>query len=141
MTKITCTRRIEFDAAHRVMKHSSKCRMLHGHRYAIEATFYADELDDLGMVIDFGIIKEILGNWIDENWDHNTILNCKDKDLGDQITKTTQQKIYYLNCNPTAEEMASYLFNQICPKIFTDHKISCSEIKIFETPNCYAVAK
>ena len=35
----TCTRRIEFDAAHRVMEHESKCRHLHGHRYAIEATF------------------------------------------------------------------------------------------------------
>ncbi len=135
---ITCTRRIEFDAAHRVMKHASKCRMLHGHRYAIEATFSAPQLDELGMVIDFGLIKEILGEWIDKNWDHNTILNTKDKPLGDQISKATGQKIYYLDCNPTAEEMANYLLNEICPKLFKKHKISCTKIKIFETPNCYA---
>ncbi|MFT6106184.1 MAG: 6-pyruvoyltetrahydropterin/6-carboxytetrahydropterin synthase [Rickettsiales bacterium] len=141
MSKITCTRRIEFDAAHRVMEHYSKCRMLHGHRYAIEATFCSDALDDMGMVIDFGIIKELLGGWIDENWDHNTILNIKDKELGDQIAKITDQKIYYLNCNPTAEEMASYLFEKICPKLFADYKISCKKIKIFETPNCYASVK
>ncbi len=135
---ITCTRRIEFDAAHRVMKHNSKCKMLHGHRYALEATFSADHLDELGMVIDFGIIKDILGDWVDNNWDHNTILNSKDRALGEQITQVTGQKIYYLNCNPTAEEMASYLLKEICPKLFAKYKITCTQIKLFETPNCYA---
>ncbi len=135
---ITCTRRIEFDAAHRVMKHNSKCKMLHGHRYALEATFSADHLDELGMVIDFGIIKDILGDWVDNNWDHNTILNSKDMALGEQITQVTGQKIYYLNCNPTAEEMASYLLKEICPKLFAKYKITCTQIKLFETPNCYA---
>ena len=135
---ITCTRRIEFDAAHRVMKHNSKCKMLHGHRYALEATFSADHLDELGMVIDFGIIKDILGDWVDNNWDHNIILNSKDRALGEQITQVTGQKIYYLNCNPTAEEMASYLLKEICPKLFAKYKITCTQIKLFETPNCYA---
>ena len=135
---ITCTRKIEFDAAHRVMKHSSKCKMLHGHRYVVEATFSAHQLDELGMVIDFAIVKEILGDWIDKNWDHNTILNDKDRELGDKISQMTGQKIYYLNCNPTAEEMANYLFTKICPKLFSEYKISCTKIKIFETPNCYA---
>ena len=135
---ITCTRRIEFDAAHRVMKHNSKSKMLHGHRYALEATFSADHLDELGMVIDFGIIKDILGDWVDNNWDHNTILNSKDRALGEQITQVTGQKIYYLNCNPTAEEMASYLLKEICPKLFAKYKITCTQIKLFETPNCYA---
>ena len=135
---ITCTRRIEFDAAHRVMKHNSKCKMLHGHRYALEATFSADHRDELGMVIDFGIIKDILGDWVDNNWDHNTILNSKDRALGEQITQVTGQKIYYLNCNPTAEEMASYLLKEICPKLFAKYKITCTQIKLFETPNCYA---
>lgn len=135
---ITCTRRIEFDAAHRVMNHGSKCKMLHGHRYAVEATFAAKKLDQLGMVIDFGIIKEILGNWIDSNWDHNVILNSQDKKLGDEIANITQQKIYYMNCNPTAEEMANYLLTKICPKLFSEYHIDCLEVKVFETPNCYA---
>jgi 6-pyruvoyltetrahydropterin/6-carboxytetrahydropterin synthase len=135
---ITCTRRIEFDAAHRVMKHNSKCKMLHGHRYVLEASFSAEHLDELGMVIDFGIIKDILGDWVDNNWDHNTILNSKDRALGEQITQVTGQKIYYLNCNPTAEEMASYLLKEICPKLFANYNITCTQIKLFETPNCYA---
>ncbi|MCE3255199.1 MAG: putative 6-pyruvoyl tetrahydropterin synthase [Rickettsiaceae bacterium] len=120
------------------MNHASKCKMLHGHRYVVEATFVADQLDELGMVIDFGIAKEILGGWIDQNWDHNAILNRQDQELGNQIAKITGQKIYYLDCNPTAEEMGNYLFSKICPQLFSVYKISCCKIKIFETPNCYA---
>ena len=134
---ITCTRKIEFDAAHRVMNHQSNCRMLHGHRYVVEATF-SKELDELGMVIDFGIVKEILGSWINKNWDHNTILNIKDQDLGNEIAKITKQNIYYLSNNPTAENMAEYLRTKICPKLFIEQNIICQKIKIFETPNCYA---
>jgi 6-pyruvoyltetrahydropterin/6-carboxytetrahydropterin synthase len=137
---ITCTRKIEFDAAHRVMEHKSQCKMLHGHRYVIEATFSSENLDKLGMVIDFGVIKEILGGWVEKNWDHNTILNIADKVLGEEISKLTGQKIYYLQGNPTAEVMARYLLEEICPKLFLDKNIVCQKIKLFETPNCYAKA-
>ena len=135
---ITCTRRIEFDAAHRIMDHESKCKMLHGHRYALEITFAANQLDNLGRVIDFGNIKEIFGSWIDENLDHNTILNVKDKELGALISGQTGQKIYYLSENPTAENIAKHLFYDILPKLFADFEAKITQIKIFETPNCIA---
>ena len=132
---ITCTRKIEFDAAHRVMEHENKCQYLHGHRYVVEATFESNSLDDLGRVIDFGKIKEILGTWIDENWDHNAILNIKDQDLGKNIETITKQKVYYLPYNPTAENLALYLLREICPKLFPNNA-KCCKIKIYETPNC-----
>ena len=134
---ITCTRRIEFDAAHRILNHESKCKMLHGHRYALEASFAAAELDNLGRVIDFGEIKQILGDWIDNNLDHNTILSVKDKILGDKISSETGQKIYYLNSNPTAENIADHIFKDICPQIFANKSVKCVAIKLYETPNCY----
>ena len=135
---ITCTRRIEFDAAHRVMRHEGNCKLLHGHRYVLEVTFIAKELDEVGRVIDFGIIKEILKKWLEENWDHNTILNSEDHELGPAITKILGQKIYYMDSNPTAENMAKHLFLDICPQLFSDYKVKCLKIKIFETPNCSA---
>jgi 6-pyruvoyltetrahydropterin/6-carboxytetrahydropterin synthase len=137
---ITCTRRVEFDAAHRVMKHESKCKMLHGHRYVVEATFMAAELDEIGRVVDFGNIKTILGNWIDDNLDHNTILNIADKQLGDQIAKITDQEIYYMDNNPTAENLSQHLLEDICSKLFADYEAKCTKIRIFETPNCFADA-
>lgn len=137
---ITCTRRIEFDAAHRVMLHESKCKHLHGHRYALEATFFAPKLDTLGRVVDFGVIKEKLGGWIDEHWDHATILCAEDKELGDAIAKRTGQKIFYLPANPTAENMALYVLREVCPTLFGNHDIGCSRIRLWETPNCYVDA-
>ncbi len=134
---ITCTRRIEFDAAHRILNHESKCKMLHGHRYVVEATFTTNKLDDLGRVIDFGVIREILRTWIDDNFDHNTILSKHDKKLGEKITEETGQKIFYLDCNPTAENIAEFLLKEICPKLFAQKQVKCIKIKLFETPNCY----
>ena len=137
---LTCTRRIEFDAGHRIMEHESKCKYLHGHRYAIEATFAANDLDKLGRVIDFGSVREVLGAWIDEHWDHTTILSEKDKELGDLLAAKTGQKIYYMQKNPTAENMAEYLLDTVCPRLFTGKDARCTRIRLYETPNCYADA-
>ena len=59
-----CTQILGFDSAHRIIGHSGNCKMLHGHRYTLEATFESDKLDDLGMVIDFSIIKQKLTKWL-----------------------------------------------------------------------------
>ena len=137
-TPITCTRRIEFDAAHRVMEHESKCKYVHGHRYALEATFAARSLDKLGRVVDFGVIKKLLGEWIDAHWDHTAILFEKDEVLGKSIAAATGQKIFYLPANPTAENMASYIMETVCPKLFKKLPIECVGIRLYETPNCFA---
>jgi 6-pyruvoyltetrahydropterin/6-carboxytetrahydropterin synthase len=138
---IICTRRIEFDSAHRIINHESKCKMLHGHRYALEISFVGKDnqcyLDNLGRVIDFGEIKNIIKSWIDEFLDHNTILSLQDKKFGDLISKITGQKIYYLKNSPTAENIASHLFYEIIPKLISDSNVRCCRIKLYETPNCY----
>ncbi len=138
---LTCTRRLAFDAAHRIMEHESKCRFIHGHRYEVEATFTANRLDSLGRVVDFGVIKERLGAWIDEHWDHTAILFREDHALGGQIAALTGQTIYYLPYNPTAENIARYLLEEICPALFAKHPIACTRVKVQETPNCSAEAR
>jgi 6-pyruvoyltetrahydropterin/6-carboxytetrahydropterin synthase len=135
---ITCTRKIEFDAAHRILNHESKCKLLHGHRYGIEAKFSAKKLDKIGRIIDFSVIKELLGAWVDEHFDHNTILSKNDKKLGEKIASETGQKVFYMDENPTAENIAKLLFTEVCPKLFAKKSVKCIEIKVFETPNCYA---
>ena len=136
-----CTQILGFDSAHRIIGHSGNCKMLHGHRYTLEATFESDELNDLGMVIDFSIIKQKLTKWLNTNWDHNAILSIIDKDLGDKISKITGQKIFYLKVNPTAENMAYFLLHKVCPIIFQDESVQCTQIKLYETPNCYVTVK
>lgn len=135
-----CTQILGFDSAHRIIGHHGKCQMLHGHRYTLEATFESNRLDNLGMVIDFSIIKQKFTKWLKINWDHNVILNIVDKDLGNSIAKITGQKIFYLQTNPTAENMAYFLLHHASPLIFKDETVQCIEIKLYETPNCYVTS-
>jgi 6-pyruvoyltetrahydropterin/6-carboxytetrahydropterin synthase len=46
-----------FDAAHRIEGHQGPCKNLHGHRYQVEVEVAATDLDKLGMVMDFGVVK------------------------------------------------------------------------------------
>jgi 6-pyruvoyltetrahydropterin/6-carboxytetrahydropterin synthase len=139
-SRITCTRKLHFDAAHRLMQHEGKCRHLHGHGYVVEATFACSELDSVGRVVDFGIIKEKLGGWLNANWDHTTILWEKDAALAGAITDVTEQRVFLLPYNPTAENMARYLHETVCPSLFAAAGIRCTQIRIHETQNCYADA-
>ena len=76
------SRRIEIDAGHRIMTHGSKCRHLHGHRYAIEAVCEAGDLHHDGeqtdMVVDFGFLKEEMVAAIDAPCDHGFIAALAD---------------------------------------------------------------
>lgn len=132
----TCTVRIEFDAAHRVIGHENKCKYLHGHRYVLEISAAAETLDNLGRVIDFGVLKRIVKEWIDSNLDHTTILSTKDIDLGNSIESYTGQKIYYLNANPTAENIAQHLLRDVLAKLFLHYNVHIAQIVLHETPNC-----
>lgn len=132
-----CTRKIEFDAAHRIMRHESKCKNLHGHRYVVEITA-SSKLDDIGRVIDFSVLKKVCGGWVEDNWDHGIILNCKDIDI---ISLCAEHgwKGATLVGNPTAENMAEFLFNkfnELLGKIKSNVEIV--HIRLHETPNCWA---
>jgi 6-pyruvoyltetrahydropterin/6-carboxytetrahydropterin synthase len=134
---ITCTRRIEFDTAHRVVGHEGKCKFLHGHRYVLEVCVGADKLDDLGRVIDFGVIKDRIKGWIDTNWDHSIILWEDDRALGDAIAGETGQPVFYIPNNPTAENIAEYFVTEVFPELFGKDNVSCVNVRLYETPNCF----
>lgn len=134
---ITCTRKISFETAHRLMKHENNCKYLHGHSYVCEATFQSPQLDDLGRVVDFSEIKKTLGDWIKKELDHNTILFRNDIKLAEAIEKYTNKKVYLMDNNPTAENIALHLLYDICPKIFRNHDITCIKIRLYETQNNY----
>ena len=84
---ITAVRRLQFCAGHRVHLHESKCNNPHGHNYVIYLHAVADDnqLDSLGRVIDFGVLKQKIGSWIDEFWDHGFIYFIDDKEMVDLL--------------------------------------------------------
>ncbi len=133
---ITCTRRLEWDAMHRIPLHESKCRAFHGHRYAAEVTCVAPSLDQLGRVIDFGVVKERVGGWIDQHWDHTAIL-MKDDPEATALADANQRlgrPVYWMDAHPTAEQMAHEL-SLVAQKLLMDTGITVVKIRLWETPN------
>lgn len=145
-SRSSCTRRLQFCSGHRVHGHESKCRHLHGHNYVVLVEAEPlDGLDDIGRVIDFSVLKERLGQWIDENWDHGMILWRNDP-LAPYLAQAAEDadgrptKMFLMPSNPTAENMAAYLVEQVCPELFRDAGIAIVSVRLWETENCYADA-
>ena len=134
---ITATRKLGFDSGHRVMRHESKCRNVHGHRYTAEITVSAPELDECDRVVDFSEIKRLVGAWIDENWDHGFISHAEDR-YGKMLASAGELKVFFMPLDygePTAENMARYLAEK-CDELLT--KPLTVEVRLYETPNCWA---
>jgi len=107
---------------------------MHGHRYVAEITVTAEILDDVGRIIDFSKIKEVVGGWIDEYWDHNFL--CHEDDLLLNLPNEGKP-LFSMPVNPTAENMASLLLG-IAVGLLAPYDIQVTKIKLFETPNCWA---
>jgi len=136
---ILISRKLSFDSGHRLFEHEGKCQYLHGHRYT--ATIFAESnagLDSIGRVVDFGVIKKVVGSWIDTNWDHNLLLSTKDRECGEVVKKWCKNGApYYIPGNPTAELLASYLL-QKAAYLLQEYPIRVLKITLDETPNCSA---
>lgn len=135
---LSITRRLEFDAGHRVLGHEGKCAHLHGHRYRADVEVTAPALDRLGRVIDFSMVKMLVGGWIDDNWDHNILLHPNDPLLQCPGEVFGPKTPFVMEGNPTAENMARELF-YISRNLLTDHGLEVVSITMYETPNCWAV--
>ncbi len=140
MSKITISRRFEWDAAHRIPGHEGACKAIHGHRYVAEVEVSGSELDSLGRVIDFGVLKKELGAWIDTHFDHTAIFGRADTEVADIARLNAQmgRPVYWLDGAPTAERIAAELA-QIIPALLAPHGITLESVKLWETPNCWAL--
>lgn len=143
------SRRFEFDAGHRVFGHESKCAYLHGHRYVADVMFQSSELDALGRVIDFGILKESCGTWIDGQWDHALLLHPNDPIHGALMEAGEASRVRLLHdplrgdpLNPTAENMAyilGYVLQVVIQEAQQHIDAEVVEVSLWETPNCRAI--
>ncbi len=144
---ISVTRRLEFDAGHRLPNHKSQCRNIHGHRYAIEITLTAnvvseDGATDDGMVMDFGDIKTIAKEKLVDLWDHAFLVWRGDKVMVDFLAAISGHKTVVLNDVPTAENLVKAAF-AILQHAYRDrfgHELTLTHVRLYETPNCWADA-
>ncbi|MFC1753896.1 6-carboxytetrahydropterin synthase QueD [Thermoproteota archaeon] len=104
------TKEFTFDSAHKLSWHTGKCKDMHGHSYKLQVTV-SGELDENGIVIDFGDMKKIVSEKVLVFLDH--------KNLNDVLD------------NPTAENIAVWIWNKL------KSELDLHEIKLWETATSF----
>ena len=136
---VEMTRKLEFDAGHRIPDHGSKCRNLHGHRYVLEVTLqgYVNHVpgqEDTGMIIDFGALKTIMNQMVCDVWDHAFLVYEHDHAVRMFLETMPEHKTVVLDRVPTAENLAQIAFDTL----FTQFGQTLFHVRLYETPNCWA---
>lgn len=92
-------------------------------------------------MIDFGLIKSIVGGWVDEALDHTTILDAReDSALADWLDGQSWGKpVYRVAFSPTAENLAVHIL-EVAGRLLGPHGIRVIAVRVYETPNGWADA-
>ena len=139
------TRRLYFDAGHRIPNHNSQCRHLHGHRYTIEITLSGDVItaegsSEQGMVMDFSDVKRIAKERVVDAWDHAFLVYRGDKAVLDFLNTLPNHKTVVLDVIPTAENLAKTAFDLLL-NAYRDtygNHLRLERVRLYETPNNWA---
>lgn len=111
------TVKAEFEAAHFIKNYPGKCARLHGHNWIVEAVAKGTELNELGILIDFKVLKTELKKIL-EMFDH----------------KFLNELEIFAEKNPTAENIAKIIFEKLSASEIFSGKNKLAAIKVYETP-------
>jgi 6-pyruvoyltetrahydropterin/6-carboxytetrahydropterin synthase len=118
------TARVEADfaAAHFLSHYRGKCENLHGHNYRVRLWVRGKDLDEGGMLADFGVLKELLRN-ITGELDHQNL----------------NDKAHFQN-DPSAERIARYIFEKALTGLRARglDPALLHAVDVFETPGSMA---
>ncbi|WML52926.1 6-carboxytetrahydropterin synthase QueD [Neobacillus sp. PS3-12] len=126
--RVLVSKEFTFDAAHHLHCYEGKCKNLHGHTYKVVFGL-SGYLDDRGLMIDFGEIKEIWKNEIEIHLDHRY--------LNDTLPpmNTTAENIVVWIC----EKMTDALKQKERQNQY--HGARVEFVRLYETPTSYAEAR
>ena len=139
------TRRLEFDAGHRIPDHQSQCRHLHGHRYAVEITLSGEVVlasgqPVNGMIMDFSEIKSLAKQHLVDAWDHAFLAYQGDAPVVNFLATLSDHKTVLLDVVPTVENLAVIAFAKL-RGVYLDtygNHLRLEHLRLYETPNCWA---
>ena len=110
--------RAAFEAAHFIAGYEGKCSRLHGHNWTVEAIVRGENLDSLGMLVDFKVLKTELNKVIDE-FDHRYLNELE----------------FFETENPTAENLARKIFKRLSMSEIFFGSVKLHAVKVHESPN------
>jgi len=142
---LTITRKLEFDAGHRIPDHKSQCRNLHGHRYTLEITLVGAVIEEEGssengMIMDFSDVKALAKQHLVDVWDHAFLVYKKDSAVREFLESIPGHKTVIIDSIPTVENLARTAFN-ILKAAYLDRYgtgLHLHKLVLHETPNCWA---
>ena len=106
----TISKSFSFCYGHRLLNDKGRCRHLHGHTAKALFVLGNDKLDKHGMVFHFDRLKETIGKWLEENFDHTLLLSEEDPMV--KLLEKIGERIHTFPFNPTAENIARTLFEK-----------------------------
>ena len=106
-----------FEAAHFIRNYPGKCARLHGHNWTVEAVVQGTELNELGILIDFKILKAELNKILDE-LDHRFLNELE----------------IFAKKNPTAENLAKEIFEKLSASEIFVGGARLKAVKVHESP-------
>ncbi|MBC7911691.1 MAG: 6-carboxytetrahydropterin synthase QueD [Pyrinomonadaceae bacterium] len=110
-----------FSSAHQLRGYKGKCENLHGHNYKIEIYARGRELDNIGLLVDFGELKEAADEIV-QYLDHRNINELPPFDV---------------ELNPSAENLARYILERVSSRV-GDDRVQVFKVRCFETPTSVA---
>ncbi|WP_156291046.1 6-carboxytetrahydropterin synthase QueD [Oceanobacillus salinisoli] len=121
--RVLVSKEFTFDAAHHLHCYEGKCKNLHGHTYKVIFGI-SGYLDEIGMAIDFGEIKNIWKKQMEVYLDHRY--------LNDTLP----------NMNTTAENMVVWLYEKMEQALRNQpNECRVEFVKLYETPTSFAEAR
>ena len=108
----------DFSAAHSLRGYNGDCSSLHGHNWLVQVFVTSSELDEIGIAMDFKLLKKEL-NAILAELDH--------KYLNDLPA--------FSGRNPTSENIAMYIYQRLKPVVAAVPGASLSRVRVCESPS------
>jgi 6-pyruvoyltetrahydropterin/6-carboxytetrahydropterin synthase len=130
------------EAAHRFFQGSCspKCRSIHGHRWQITLTLKAEELDEQGMILEFGKLKATWRGWLDTHLDHALMLHQADPVASAVRAVEPTMRLFLTPGDPTTEAIARLLFEQaqkMLETLTSSDRVQVERVRVEETAvNC-----
>ncbi len=139
---------IEIENGHQLSRHPDKCRFPHGHSRRVEFILTAPDLDANGMVCDFKIIKEAVGEWLDQ-YDHALCLNTSDPMYATLKAAYGERVIGFPDTEPTTEVLAKTFFDAAVallgqyrerpdPRYLLRQSVALHSVRVWETSSSWA---
>jgi len=139
MSKIRITKEFQFEMAHALLGYDGPCKNIHGHSYKLDVTVLGNVKEntsdsDEGMVVDFGVIKDIVKKLIVDEYDHSLVLNEKMKI--DKSQFEFMNKLIIVPYQPTCELMLVNFAEMIKENLPVN--IQLHSLMLRQTPSSYA---